>query len=144
MFDGLDDVGLLALLIWSEARGEPYWGQVAVGWVAKNRARRGGWYGRTLREVILKPWQFSWFNPFTTGRQIDSFTGEAVELPAVPMVGEPLRMMAAQVLEGSLPDPTGGATHFYATWLPAAPDWAARSSMRFMCEIGQHRFYRDE
>jgi N-acetylmuramoyl-L-alanine amidase len=132
MFAELDDVGLLALLIWSEARGEPLPGQVAVGWVAINRARRGGWFGGTVREVILKPWQFSWFNPFTTG---------VGERPAVPMVGEGLRMMAALALDGLATDPTGGATHFYATWLPAAPGWVA--GMEFLCQIGQHRFYRE-
>lgn len=133
MFDDWDDVGLVALLIWSEARGEPYWGQMAVGWVVRNRVERHGYYGDSIRSVILNPWDFSWFNPFTTG---------IGKKPEVPVAASDFRLMAGSILDGSVADPSGGATHFYATWLPA-PIWVAGSAMRFLCEIGQHRFYRE-
>lgn len=139
VFETWDEVGLLALLIWSEARGEPVEGQVAVGHVVLNRRRRGGWYGNTVHEVILKPWQFSWFNPFTTGPAAEPSEDWGSSLPAIPVVGGDLLLLARNVLAGNGPDPTGGATHFHATWMTVLPAWAG--SMRVLGEIGQHRFY---
>lgn len=56
------DIDILARTIYGEARGEPWEGKIAVAWVVRNRAERGGWWGDTIREVCLKPWQFSCWN----------------------------------------------------------------------------------
>ena len=60
-FKKLTDIQLLALCIWGEARGESYVGKVAVGSVILNRVDKGGWFGKSLKGVILKPYQFSCF-----------------------------------------------------------------------------------
>ncbi len=52
------DVYLLAKLIYSEARGEPYVGQVAVGAVVLNRVADPG-FPNTLEGVIYQPWAFT-------------------------------------------------------------------------------------
>ena len=52
------DLMIMAKTIWGEARGESHNGQVAVAWVIRNRAERGGWWGNTIREVCLKDQQF--------------------------------------------------------------------------------------
>lgn len=55
---------LLANLIYCEAGGEPYEGQVAVGAVVMNRVKSGAFPG-TVSEVIYQRWQFE---PAMTGR----------------------------------------------------------------------------
>lgn len=52
------DLYLLAKLIYSEARGEPYEGQVAVGAVVLNRVDDAG-FPNTLQGVIYQPWAFT-------------------------------------------------------------------------------------
>ncbi len=52
------DLYLLAKLIHSEARGEPYVGQVAVGAVVLNRVANPG-FPNTLEGVIHQPWAFT-------------------------------------------------------------------------------------
>lgn len=52
------DLYLLAKLIYSEARGEPYVGQVAVGAVVLNRVADPG-FPNTLEGVIYQPWAFT-------------------------------------------------------------------------------------
>ena len=69
------DLMIMAKTIWGEARGESYSGQVAVAWVIRNRAERGGWWGNTIREVCLKDQQFSCWNHNDCNRaQIDSLS----------------------------------------------------------------------
>ncbi|HEY6018760.1 MAG TPA: cell wall hydrolase, partial [Candidatus Paceibacterota bacterium] len=54
------DIDVMSRTIYGEARGEQWDGQVAVGWVIRNRledsAKR---YGKTIAEVCQKPYQFS-------------------------------------------------------------------------------------
>ena len=52
------DLYLLAKLIYSESRGEPYEGQVAVGAVVLNRVDDAG-FPNTLQGVIYQPWAFT-------------------------------------------------------------------------------------
>ena len=52
------DLYLLAKLIYSEARGEVYEGQVAVGAVVLNRVGDAG-FPNTLQGVIYQPWAFT-------------------------------------------------------------------------------------
>jgi len=58
------ELTLLTMCIWGEARGCPDTAQRAVGFVIRNRLDCGSArFGLTWREVILKPCQFSTFNP---------------------------------------------------------------------------------
>lgn len=117
----LNEVQLLALCIWSEARGEPYLGKLAVGHVVQNRVAAQSWFGQTMGAVILKPWQFSWFNEPTGPVQVDDACLAIADLTA----------------RNVTIDPTGGATHFHADYVK--PDWAAL--MKFTGQIGRHLFY---
>ncbi len=60
MFESLTDWQLMGLCIEREAGGEIYEGRVAVGTVILERVDHRNWDGKTIQEVILKPWQFSW------------------------------------------------------------------------------------
>ncbi len=55
------DTYLLARLIYAEARGEPYTGQVAVGAVVLNRMRSSQ-FPNTMAGVIYQPWAFTCVN----------------------------------------------------------------------------------
>jgi N-acetylmuramoyl-L-alanine amidase len=118
---------LLALVAWREARGESPEAQLGVMWSVKNRAARPSWWGNSVVSVVLKPFQYSSFNPNDPN---------AVKLPAEddPVWNE-IETMA--VAPGA--DPTGGATHYFSTDIPA-PSWT--SEMTFTVQIGALRFYR--
>lgn len=49
---------LMARVVYSEARGEPFKGQVAVAAVVFNRVESSQ-FPNTIREVIFQPWQFT-------------------------------------------------------------------------------------
>ena len=55
------DEYLLARLVYAEARGEPYVGQVAVAAVVLNRVRSAS-FPNTIAGVIYRPWAFSVVN----------------------------------------------------------------------------------
>ena len=59
----VDDVTLLANLIWCEAGGESYDGQLAVGAVVVNRLNAG--YASSISGVIYQPYQFG---PASSGK----------------------------------------------------------------------------
>lgn len=62
-FDVLEDYQIMGLCIEREASGEPREGRIAVGTVILERVDHRNWDGKTIHEVILKPWQFSWTMP---------------------------------------------------------------------------------
>ena len=129
-------IDVLARTIFGEARGEPFDGQVAVAWSIKNRADKPGpdWWGDSITEVCLKARQYSAWNPNDPNRK-------KLE---VASVGNPhflrARGIACLVLNGDLPDPTGGATHYYADYIPA-PKWAKGRTPTV--KIGVHKFFKD-
>lgn len=141
--DALTELDAAACTAWGEAAGEGYDGQVAVVWVLRNRASDGR-HGFSIIEVALRPKQFScWNEPSKTrvlARRLvnDEPLARYVELPSC-------RRAARDVLEGRVPDPTKGATHYYA---PKAmdppgrvPKWAR--GKKPCAAIGGHLFFND-
>lgn len=62
------ELTLLTMCIWGEARGCSSVAQRAVGFVVRNRVEcRPARFGVSWREVLLKPCQFSTFNPESGG-----------------------------------------------------------------------------
>ncbi len=112
------EVEWLAQMIYAEARGEPYLGQVAVGAVIINRMLSSQ-FPDTLRGVLF---QSNAFQPIRNG----SF---------YMTPNESARQAALEALSGH--DPTGGALYFFNP---------RQSTDRFMhsrpaqTTIGQHRF----
>lgn len=129
IFMVLTDMQLAGLCIKSEAQGEPLIGQLAVAYVVFNRVAAQTWFGKDIREVILKPFQFSWFNP---GQD---------QLAALEIAKtlDPSYVMMAELAQARPDlDPTFGATHFHADYVH--PDWVLK--MQFILKIGQHLFYK--
>ena len=126
---------LLAMLLWGEARGEGLIGMRAVAQVVANRVRRGGWFGRGWRDVMLKPYQFSCFLPDDpqAGWLLKPLAHGSSE------TWQKCLFVAREALEQRLPDVVDGATHYYAVSIPA-PRWA--KEMTFVRQLGRHRFYR--
>jgi spore germination cell wall hydrolase CwlJ-like protein len=131
--DQLDDLEVMALTVWGEARGEDETGRCAVAWVIRNRSLDPGrdWWGDTVREVCLKPWQFSVWNKNDPNR------AKMLNLsPQDPVLGA-IRSLCRDVLQGTRPDPTGGCTHYcrHDTY----PAWKIGRSPKI--RHGRHEFY---
>ncbi len=126
-----DQTDYLARTIWGEARGEGARGMQAVGNVILNRVSRGGWYGASIKDVVLKPYQFSAWNAADPNRQ--------KMLNATDADLRQARTIALQLQAGTLPDITGGATNYHAT--SVSPAWAKK--MTKTVQIGNHIFYKE-
>lgn len=137
------DRDVLARTLWGEARGEGLAGMVAVAWSIRNRVDmdlhndgKPDWWGEGYTEVCQKPYQFSCWNkndpnyPYLSGSR---------PIPAAEFVM--CRLAAGQVIGGLTPDPTGGATHYYATTMPKAPAWASKAKQTL--KLGHHIFFKD-
>ncbi len=109
-------------------------GLAAVAHVIMNRARDGGYGGRTPRDVVLARGQFE---PWSTRR--DELLGYAPEDPAYQRAAA----VFDRVVGGESKDPTGGATHFLNEEVVrqrrggTLPRWASGKSTK----IGDHTFY---
>lgn len=138
-----NDRDVLARTLWGEARGEGLIGQVAVAWSIRNRVEmdlhndgKPDWWGEGYAGVCQKAWQFSCWNKNDPNF---AYLSGAKQIPAREFAQA--RMAADQVIDGKKPDPTGGATHYYATTMPKAPAWAAKAKQTL--RLGHHVFFRD-
>lgn len=132
------EVDVLARTLFGEARGETVRGKEAVAGVILNRVARarahgGYWWGNTIEEVCVKPWQFSCWNENDPNRA----KVEAVQ-PGHKVFDTCLRI-ARRAVSGALEDVTRGATHYHTR--DVTPPW---SRGRPVCaEYGRHLFYND-
>lgn len=116
--------------IWREASGEGIPGMEAVAWVILNRCKR---HDQTAAQVCLAKWQFSSMSaPGDPGMmRWPEITDNSFKAAYDAWTG---------ALSGTVKDPTGAATLYYATSIPA-PGWTERST--FTVQIGSQRFYRE-
>lgn len=132
-----NELTLLAMCVWGEARNQTPEGMLAVAYVVCNRAKNKiKWEGENVRDVILKPWQFSVFNPNDPNR---------AKLLSGPYKNSKVwrdcfcaAFCAVSELE---PDPTCGADHYMTSFLfdnHKRPDWADRK--RVIKRIDDHVF----
>lgn len=133
------DRDILARTLWGEARGEGLAGQIAVAWTIRNRVNDGrtkSWWGEGYAGVCLKSWQFSCWN-----KNDPNYAYLSGEKPIPFRQFAQAQKAADLVMSGSVKDPTGGATHYYATAMPKPPAWAngAKETLR----LGHHVFFKD-
>lgn len=134
-----DDLDVLARTIFGEARCEYGYSQggmaslIAVGNVIMNRSKSPKRFGRTLKEVCLRPWQFSCWNENDPVRK----TIEGVGPQADPVFGI-CRDVAIGVALQNWPDLTKGSDHYHANY--CHPKWA--DPERLKVKLGRHIFYR--
>lgn len=134
-----NDIDVLARTLWGEARGEGPAGQVAVAWTIRNRVNDGNprsWWGEGYAGVCQAPWQFSCWNKNDPNY---SYLSGAKQIP--PSQYALVMRVAKLVVDGGTPDPTGGATHYYAKSMKTAPKWTVGAKQTVT--IGNHIFFRD-
>lgn len=125
----------LAKTLWGEARGEGLQGMQAVANVVMNRVERGGWYGASIKDVVLKKGQFSCWNENDPNRiKIDNLTLEELRNSGALQVAE-------MAIAGNLADITDGATEYHAKSIKPNWDW---SKLEKTVTIGNHIFYRSK
>jgi spore germination cell wall hydrolase CwlJ-like protein len=127
------DLLTLARTIYGEARGESFLGQQAVGWVVVNRAKRPGWWGRTVAQVCLAAGQFSCWNSSDPNCALV----RSIQLPD-PAYASALHA-ALTVLAVQVKDMTHGACHYHADHV--RPYWIKGKVPCIV--IGHHWFYND-
>ncbi len=134
-------VDILARTLYGEARGEylrrdgGISALMGIANVVMNRVRHQSWFGKTIEDVCLKPYQFSCWNENDPNRPVllqvqsgkDKVFDTCVEV-------------AKSVSGGSWPDITHGSDHYYAVWLARAPKWAVGKTPCF--KVGQHVFFK--
>jgi spore germination cell wall hydrolase CwlJ-like protein len=135
ILDYVQDVYLMALVVWREARNEPREGKIAVAYTIMNRVKYTKWWGETCAEVIFKKWQYS------------SMTDpNDPQLKLLPQPYEPVGWrswaeclgIARDVYEESIINPAPGADSYFADYIPT-PKWA--DPKKFVVKIGHHSFY---
>ena len=120
-----EDIRVMALNMYHEARGEGEIGMLAVGWVVLNRMADKA-YPSTVNQVVYQGCQFSWV---CDGRS---------DRPREPRAWRKALKLAAALLGGGSADPTRGAMWYHADWV-ADPGFGPRVSQ--VTRIGRHIFY---
>jgi N-acetylmuramoyl-L-alanine amidase len=130
----LDEVDVLTRTVYGEARGESEAGQAAVAWVIRNRAAKGRSYlGRTIKEVCLKPRQFSCWDIDDSNRNL------LLNINTNSDTYKNIRQIVEQVLNGTRTDDTQGSIHYHAKRVQ--PSWTNGKSP--VVTIGNHLFYNN-
>ena len=100
-------------------------GKIAVGHVILTRVRKAD---KSVRDVVLRPWQFSWAN-FGARPAIENYNAfiECTEA-AMKCLDERLNGYDFE-----------GADHYFADYIDM-PSWA--KDMTFIKKVGKHKFYK--
>lgn len=136
-----DDIDTLARTIYGEARGEYSKADgglsslMAVGNVVMNRVWGKKSFGSTIKEVCLKPYQFSCWNPSDPNcALISKLTQDQNDMTRLCW------KVAEAVARGDWPDLTQGSNHYFASTLKKIPAWALGQKLRL--KLGAHLFYK--
>ena len=126
------EVGLLALVIWREARGEGELGMRAVAWTVRNRVEHPTWWGTDYGSVIAKREQYSSMT-HAGDPQLSRFP-----LADDASFAQALEIAYAIVNDEPIGNPVATADSFYDTSI-AAPNWATPDC--YVGTVGRIRFY---
>lgn len=117
----------LAICIYHEARGESTEGKIAVGHVILNRLRKEK---VSVKEVVLRPWQFSWANK-----------GSRPAITDYTALSESMKAAIACFSERLEGNNLSDADHYFANYI-TPPAWSR--NMIQIAAIGKHIFYRSK
>ena len=132
----MTELEIFAKTLFGEARGEGLKGIEAIANVVMNRVKHAQqigsyWWGKTIEEVCLKPFQFSCWNKDDPNYEL------LMQNLAENKVYQVCERVAKRAITGFLTDNTKGATHYHT--LSCNPIWA-RCAVP-CAEIGNHLFY---
>ena len=126
------DTFYLALTIYREARGEPLAAKIGVAWTVLNRVAHPTWWGNSIDAVVSKRYQYSSFT--------DPADKQLTKWPVLTDVAwQNCLQCAIECLNGTLADPTSGATHYYDDSI-TAPYWIAGA--KYCGKLGRLNFYQ--
>ena len=138
------DRDYLIKTIYGEASGEPALGQAGVAHAILNRLHAGG-YGDTVKAIVTAPaagvnpkYGYHEFSPWNPPGVPES-NMRAQNLPSNDPNYIKIGDIVDQVYNGEIPDPTGGATHYYGI-MPRPPSWAPPLAAQNMVKIGNQTF----
>ena len=146
-FGHLADYQLMGLCIKEEAGGEPYEGRVGVGTVILERVDHRDWDGKTIQDVILWPYQFSWTLPSDPERA--DAVKIARDFDSLYVLSKPLAEcvdIARGLIGGTVPRTPDLAAVNCCQYLnpTVAPkvkaQWLA-AGMKVIKTIGRHQFF---
>jgi N-acetylmuramoyl-L-alanine amidase len=99
--------------------------------VSDGKAR--SWWGEDYAGVFQAKYQFSCWNKNDPNF---AYLSGAKPIPFRELAQA--RIAADQVIDGKVPDSTGGATHYYATTMPKPPIWV--KGAKETLKLGRHVF----
>lgn len=130
----VDPVDVMGRTLYGEGRSTGAAGMRHIASVILNRAAHPRWWGYSVTQVCVQPWQFSCRNDNDPNWP---------KLRAVTMK-DPQFVLAISIarlaIAGLVADATNGADSYYALSMPAPPDWAAAAVHTY--SDGWHAFYR--
>jgi spore germination cell wall hydrolase CwlJ-like protein len=128
------DAHWMALTMWGEARGGGEAAMRAVGHVIDNRRRTGAAF---VTDTVSEAWQFSCWNPGDPNRAAIDRVDRLAPAGREGEAWQAARRIAAEILAGRSPDPTGGALFYHAETV--APSWSR--GVAPSARIGGHLFF---
>lgn len=139
-YSGPIDENPMAVTTWMEARNQPRVGRLAVMHVIKNRVEADKkMFGKGLRGVCHKPWQYSAWNRNDDSQRVAFFN--MLQLPEThpeKILWRSIQHDAREVWSGRHRDNTHGATYYHTD--AVHPKW--RYDMKVVGIIKDHIFYR--
>ncbi len=133
-----DDTKLLTTLLFSEASKKPEFlhkDATAIACVITNRLTKPSRFGKSLRDIVFAPYQFSGVNSNEWQKAVSKkFTEKEKE------IYEELYGIAHDALSKAIEDVTGGADHYFNPSL-VMPKWAEK--MTKVYSSGAHDFYAE-
>ena len=137
-----EHIETLAFTIYGEARGETDAGKIAVAHVilnrfnkAKQNKNKAKQFGSTIKEVCLKKWQFSCWNP--NDPNLDKILNVK---ESDPIFAQCLKL-ADKVVGGEFSDMTNGATHYHSIHVEFPKSWGEKKES--CSRINNHLFYNN-
>lgn len=131
----LSDTEIFARTLYGEARGETYRFGLnslkAIAHVICNRVRAKTWYGQSIKDVCLKPLQFSCWNKNDPNFEILS------QQYIADLVYKICMHIVIDFMKDQPDDFTHGANHYHH--INCHPQWAKNKTPVFT--IGHHIFY---
>lgn len=129
----LNDVQLLGATLFSETKDEDEAHGIAN--VIMKRTSRPNRFGKTVRDVVLAPSQFSGVGGNEWNKAVNNNLNEKEQ-----KIYKKFLRLAYMATSGQLEDITGGADHYVNLKL-AKPNWS--SSYKKTARIGEHTFFQE-
>ena len=128
----IDPLSCMIIAIYFEARGEIEAGQAAVAHVIMNRVASTR-YPDDVCAVVKQN-----LRPGTRLCQFSFWCDGKSDRPGNARAYMQAVLVALAVVDGDIPDPTFGATHYHANYV--APGWG----LPLTATIGRHLFYKEK